>query len=104
MEFKTVADFRKRLKEALDFAVENRNNDNIQININRGDDKFILFATYSDGRSDNTPSQPPAEKIIKTPEEVKIPDHVYRAFDKTCKNGHIVSKFGKCLEKDCKYS
>lgn len=42
-------------------------------------------------------------EVIKKVDDIKIPDHVYQAFDKTCKNGHIIGKFGKCLEKGCKY-
>lgn len=45
-----------------------------------------------------------ANKMIKHAEEIEIPSEVYKAFDKTCKNGHILGKFGKCMEKGCKYS
>lgn len=46
-----------------------------------------------------------ANEIIKHAEEIEIPSEVYKAFDKTCKNGHPIPKGrDRCLIKGCKYA
>lgn len=73
-------------------AIENKA-EWLHLNLNKG---YKVVTNNADGSGK-------VENVIKRVDDIKIPDHVYKAFDKTCKNGHIIGKFGKCLEKGCKY-
>lgn len=78
-------------------AIENKP-EWLHLNLNKGY-KVITNNADGSGKVENV-----KKNVIKKVDDIKIPDHVYRAFDKACKNGHILNKFGKCMEKGCKYA
>lgn len=52
-----------------------------------------------------SPDEITIKPIIKTPKEAKQAVASIRPSDvKFCKNGHIADDYGRCLQRDCKYS
>ena len=94
MEYQSLRQFRADLKTAFDYVEAGAEEGDLTIERDGTVFKLVL-------------------ESWKAPEEVKqevkyeLHPQYHRNIAKIkgeCKNGHIVGKFGKCLEKGCKYS
>lgn len=104
MEYKSLRQFRADLKTAFDYVESGAEEGDLTIERDGTIFKLVL-------ESWKAPEEPEETNIVKYHEK-KIATEISNfkekklkgSFNEVCKNGHLLGRFGKCLEKGCKYS
>lgn len=104
MEYKSLRQFRADLKTAFDYVEAGAEEGDLTIERDGTVFKLVLESWKApeeitveyvkEALKPNKARQAAARKALAESRDIKLD---------TCYNGHILSKFGKCLEKGCKY-
>lgn len=108
MEYKSLRTFRADLKTAFDYVEAGAEEGDLTIERDGTVFKLVLESWKAPEESEeitveyvkealkpNMARQAAARKALEKARGIKLD---------TCYNGHIIGRFGKCLEKGCKYA